>query len=148
MKIKEISGEQFKKDALWMLPDHNKETEIYSKMGAINPSYETYDAIENSGSMFILAGFEKERIVGYSLNFMFPHLHYKDVMVCSNNLLYMVPEYRKGRNGLRLIKATEEEAKKRGSYIMNWSAKPGTPLDKIFQAKGYNLQDILYSKEL
>lgn len=87
-------------------------------------------------------------IVGYSINILTPSLHSKNVVSCTNDVLYVDPIFRDTSLGLRLIKETEEAAKERGADVMFWFAPIDSPLDKILQRKKYKRWDTIYSKDL
>jgi hypothetical protein len=87
-------------------------------------------------------------IVGYSLNFIGPHFHYSDLVVCNNDVLFLRNDLRPSTVGLRLIRETERVAKTRGARLMLWHAKDQTSLAKIMPRMGYVVQDIIYSKEI
>jgi predicted GNAT superfamily acetyltransferase len=105
--------------------------------------------MEASGALFILAAFNQDGVlVGYSVNFVMRHLHYADLCVASNDLLFVSKEHRHGRLGLQLIRATEARAKEEGARLMLWHAKPNTPLADIMPRLGYGVQDIIFSREV
>ena len=70
------------------------------------------------------------------------------MLYCHNDVLFVAKEYRRGRLGLGLIRATEREAKKRGAQMVSWHAKQGTALEALMPRLGYGVQDIIYSREV
>jgi GNAT superfamily N-acetyltransferase len=65
------------------------------------------------------------------------NLHYGDLLMCQNDLLFVRKSHRRGMTGMRLITATERAAKDRGVKMMLWHAKPGTTLDRMLPKLGY-----------
>ena len=76
------------------------------------------------------------------------HFHYADLRVTQNDVLFVKKEFRGGRLGLRLLKATEDHAKSEGCKLMLWHAKENTALDKLLPKLKYGVQEIMYSKEI
>lgn len=134
---------------LWpLLQEHREELTTNKVLMELAPLTEQYTAAERGGMMFTLVAREHGRIVGYSGNFIGPHLHYSRLRYSHNDVLFLAKSHRQGPLGLRLIAATEKAAKAHGSQLHVWHAKPDTSLAKILPAKGYRVQDVMFSKEL
>ena len=114
----------------------------------LKPDEAAYRRMEEAGSLLILAALKAGQIVGYSVNFIVRHPHYADLMVCQNDLLFIDQAHREGGAGIRLMKRTEQEGKKRGCRLMLWHAKEGTPLASMLPRMGYGVQDIVFSKQI
>jgi len=114
----------------------------------LKPDEAAYRRMEEAGSLLILAAVKAGRIVGYSVNFILRHPHYADLMVCQNDLLFIDQAHREGGAGIRLMRRTEQEGKKRGCRLMLWHAKEGTPLAAMLPRMGYGVQDVVFSKQL
>lgn len=127
---------------------HWQEIALNKQVMVLKPDAERYRAMEANGALLILSAHDGDDLVGYSVNFVTNHLHYADLRVCSNDLLFITPEYRQGGAGLRLMRATENAAKECGARMMLWHAKPDTALQMILPRMGYGVQDIIYSTEL
>lgn len=114
----------------------------------LNPDMETYEAMEGAGCLLALFAYDGEEIVGYSANFIVPHMHYKDLLMCQNDVLYVDPDRRNGSFGLRLIQETERLAAERGARFITWHAKPNTRLEVLLPRLEYRTQEVVFSKEL
>lgn len=114
----------------------------------LKPDTERYAVLEQAGLLLALGAFDGDVMVGYSVSFIGPHLHYADLVYAQNDVLFVAQPHRLGRTGYRLIQATELLAKARGAQMLIWHAKQGTTLDALLPRLGYGVQDILYSKEL
>lgn len=111
------------------------------------PDVPRFEALACAGVLLMLGVFVQGELVGYSVNIFGRHLHY-DFALMQNDALFLLPEHRQGRAGLRLLRETERRAKDWGAVYMVWHAKPDTALDAMLPKMGYGVQDILYSKEL
>ena len=132
-----------------LFAEHWDEIALNKQVMALKPDAARYEAMEASGALFILAAFNQDGVlVGYSVNFVMRHLHYADLCVASNDLLFVSKEHRHGRLGLQLIRATEAHAKEKGARLMLWHAKQNTPLADIMPRLGYGVQDIIFSREV
>lgn len=138
-----------KLDALLpLLRMHRDELATARHLMALAPNVDAYRALENTRSLLALVAYRGEEIAGYSINFIGPHLHYSGLRYAHNDALFIRPQFRGGRLGLRLMRETERLAKERGARLMMWHAKPGTALERILPRMGYGVQDIVFSKEV
>lgn len=128
--------------------EHWDEIALNKQVMVLKPDSERYRFMEAAGGMFILAAYADGELVGYSFNFVMNHLHYADLCVASNDLLFVAKAHRKSRLGLQLIRATEEAAKERGARLMLWHAKPDTALVELMPRLGYGVQDVIFSREI
>lgn len=133
-------GELF--DEHWEEIARNKEVMI------LKPDYQKYRALEEIGACKSLIAYYDGKLVGYSINFIQPHMHYSDLVICYNDIVYTDPAYRSKPVGLRLLKETEKKAKEWGARMMLWHVKPDTPMFKIMPRLAYNLGEVIYSKVL
>jgi predicted GNAT superfamily acetyltransferase len=139
------------KEALFNMPllaSHWDELVKRKDLFVVNGDYDRYEELEKSGKLINLLAFCDEELVGYSINILSTHLHYKDVLICYNDLLFVHPDKRNSPLGLKLIKKTEENARIAGAELMMWHAKVNSPLDKILPRLGNSLHENIYLKEL
>lgn len=126
---------------------HSLELTQDKELQVLDPDWDMYRLGTDLGKLFTLEARVDGKLVGYSANVLQHHPHYKGLLVSSNDVLFLHPDYRGGSVGGRLILATERAAKERGARIHSWHAKPGTALDAILRG-GYKVQDIIYTKRL
>lgn len=131
-----------------LLEKHWDEIARNKRVMVLKPDVKRYHNLEAAGLLFTVGAYVDAQLVGYSVNIVSPHLHYSDLVVASNDVLYIDPEHRAGKLGLRLMRATEGIAKEAGAQLMLWHAKQGTRLNDLLPRLGYGVQDIIYSKEL
>lgn len=131
-----------------LLVEHWIESAKNKSLMVLNPDIDKYSELEKLGALVSLFAYAKGEIVGYSLNFLQPHIHYKDLMCSYNDVLFIKKEYRESPLGLKLIRETERISRERGAELMLWHAKEGTTLDKLLPRMGCRIQEIMYCKEL
>jgi GNAT superfamily N-acetyltransferase len=149
-------------DRAWpLLEEHYAELATVPDIMLLKPDVERYQTLEAAGNLFAIGMFDThvdtyvdadgngaETLVGYSVNIVCTNLHYGDLLMCQNDLLFVRKSHRRGMTGMRLITATERAAKERGVKMMLWHAKPGTTLDRMLPRLGYGIQDVIYSQVL
>jgi len=131
-----------------LFEDHWQEVAKNKKVMILKPDYDKYRFLEESGIMRTLVAYEEDAVIGYSVNFIQPHLHYSDLISCYNDIVFLSKEKRNSPVGLKLLRATEKAAKEWGADMMLWHVKEGTSIDSILPRLGYGVQDIVYSKTL
>lgn len=132
----------------YLFEDHWQEIAKNKKVMVLKPDYDKYRFLEESGIMRTLVAYEDDVVIGYSVNFIQPHLHYSDLISCYNDIVFLSKEKRNSPVGLKLLRATEKAAKEWGADMMLWHVKEGTSIDSILPRLGYGVQDIVYSKTL
>lgn len=148
IEIRESSVDEFAQYAGTLFEEHWEEVALNKHVMVLKPDWERYRAMEQQGAILALAAFEANEMVGYSVNFLMRHLHYADLCICSNDILFVTGPRRAGRLGLHLIRETEKAAKAKGTRLMLWHAKQNTALATIMPKLGYGVQDIIFSKEI
>lgn len=131
-----------------LLKPHWEESAKNKHLMVLNPDWNRYKFLEDTGGLLTLCAYVEDKMVGYSCNIITNHLHYSDLKTGYNDLIFIHKDYRNTPLGLRLIRRTEEELKKLDVKIMIWHAKEGTSLDKILPRMKCKVQEIMYSKEL
>lgn len=147
-EIRSATAEEMLANAGELFAEHWDEIALNKRVMVLKPDSERYLATEKAGMFFALAAYSDDTIVGYSVNFIMRHMHYADLVIATNDLLFVSAAHRASRLGLQLIRETERTAKERGAALMLWHAKEGTALSKLMQRRAYGVQDIIYSKEL
>lgn len=119
-----------------------------TKLFDLDMDWDRYEAIEKQGNSLYLVALDQEfKCVGYSLNVISPHLHYKQQLVCYNDLLYTQPGSRSAIVGGRLMLATKDYAAEAGAVCMSWHAKENTALHRIL-SKRAKLAEVIFHEEL
>lgn len=148
MEIRQTTFAELHGQAGAMFEAHWREIALNKQLMALSPDLDAYGALESSGKLFTLCAHEGGSLIGYSVNFIANHIHYSDLLVATNDALYIAPEYRRGGIGIKLIRQTEIAARELGARMMSWHAKENTALCALMARKGYGVQDIIFTKEL
>lgn len=114
----------------------------------LDPDEEQYDRLDAAGVLVKLGAFCDGELVGYSITIVTRHLHYRGLVYGQNDVLYVVPEHRKSRVGLSLIRKTEAACAARGARLVSWHAKEGTSLHALLPRLGYSVHETIFAREV
>lgn len=127
-----------------MLEAHFKEvgnTAVYD----LDPDWPKYYQIGPNGIWLVAV--DGSECIGYSFNFVVPHIHYRKQLVCYNDVIFTRSGARGSLAGGRLLLATREHARSRGCVVVQYHAKPDTALDRTL-AKRLPLFERAYTEKL
>ena len=147
-EIRLCTLDEFKVLAEPLFEEHYEEIARNKQIMKLKPNYHLYEALNSTGWLFIYVAMQDDVCIGYSMNIMMHHLHYADLRIAQNDILFVKKEFRGGRLGLRLLKVTEDHARSEGCKLMLWHAKENTALAKLLPKLKYGVQEIMYSKEI
>jgi GNAT superfamily N-acetyltransferase len=148
ISIKEIKASEHIDEAWELLELHRQELTTHKHIMVLKPNIDVYKKLEEQGKIYSLALYDDERIVGYSVTMLSPNLHYADLVVAQNDVLFVHPDYRNGMWGIKLIAETKRLGKELGAGFVTFHGKPDTPFSEIMPRLGFGIQDIIYSMEL
>lgn len=132
-----------------MMREHWSEVGSHPNVRALNVPEDRYAELEQRGMLLSLFALDDDdHIAGYSINVIAMNMHSADTKYVQNDALFLHKSHRKGREGIRLMKETEKAAKGIGAKILIWHAKEQTGLDRLLPLLGYEVLDVMYSKEL
>lgn len=145
----EIKDEPFSLEKVsHLLKNHWLESAKNKDLMVLSPDGAKFKMLELQGSLFCLYAYCDDKVIGYSANIVNTHLHYSDLMVCYNDVLFIDQDHRGSSIGLKLIKETEKVAVERGAEVMLWHAKEDTALAGILPRLGCNVHEKIFSKQL
>ena len=101
-----------------------------------------------SGMLRCITCRSDERLIGYIIFIVTPHLHYKSCMTAIEDLYFVTKEFRKGRVGIMLFKYAEKVLKERGVQRIVMHTKVHLDNSKLFEYLGYKMTDKVFSKML
>lgn len=143
-----LTAQQFFDQAVELLIEHREELATDKALMVLKPDFDKYYALDETGELLVIGAYRGDRLIGYSVNLITNNLHYADLMMCQNDVLFLTKSERRGAAGLRLIRKTQEMAKLEGAQIMLWHAKPETNLDQLMPRMGGTVQDVIWKVNL
>jgi GNAT superfamily N-acetyltransferase len=127
---------------------HYDEVALHKESIPLDPDWARYKVLEDNGMLFIATARDQSQLVGYSVFFVTRHMHYNSTLMASNDILYLHPDYRQGMSGIKLIKFSESELKKRNITKVLWHIKFQKDFRKILYRMGYVDEDAIVGKIL
>lgn len=137
-----------KGDAQDLLQQHWEEIALNKDFIRLNPDWEAYYNLEETGSLKIFTAREDSKLIGYFVVLCRKHLHYVDHVFAFNDILYLQKDYRKGLVGAKLMKFAEKCLKDDGISVMIVNTKRHKPFDTLLEWLGYKHIENIYSKTL
>ena len=114
----------------------------------LDPDYTRYLEMDLKGLLRIYTVRDHELLVGYALYFVMPALHYRGSLQAFQDILFIHPDYRKGRSGMALLKFSHEALKSDGVQVVRQHVKAAHNFGPLLERLGYELEDLIYTKRL
>lgn len=110
--------------------------------------YGSYLKLEANGLLRIYT-VRNSNLIGYAIFVVAKSLHYNDSLQARQDVLYLAPEFRRGRIGIRFIDWCDEQLKAEGVQVVYHHVKDAAPaLGILLARRGYTLVDHIYAKRL
>ena len=129
-----------------LLETHWQEIALNKDRVKLNPNWDAYYDLEAVGKMKVFTARKSGELIGYFVVVVDRHIHYKDHLFATNDILYLSPEYRKGFTGIKLIKFAEKCLKEDGVSVLIINTKVHKPFDKLMEFLKFNNIERVYSK--
>jgi GNAT superfamily N-acetyltransferase len=133
------------KPLLW---EHWAEIAHYADI-PLDPNWPWYEGAEAAGQLRIYTVRDQRfALVGYCIYVVAPGLHYKSHTYANQDILFLLPEYRRGRIGRDLVRFTEGQLKGEGVGIVLQHVKVKYDFGPMLKRDGYEPIDTVYGKRL
>lgn len=133
-------------DMTFHLQNHWKEVGSF-KEHKIDVDYDLFVMMQNAGRLLCCSAREDGKLVGYVVDFIQYHVHYKNVKIANNDAYYIVPEYR-AKCGRGLIKFIEKLEKKMEVYSRITRSKSSNNAARFYELMGYDQAEVAWLKRL
>lgn len=128
-----------------MTLDHFDELSLVKGKLTLDIDLEFYEKMDSVGCLECFAVKDGEEWVGYALFFVMPtHYRYKTKSMAMNDILYLKPEYRKGRAGISVLKNINVYLQTKYD-IITYHVKDKNDFSPILIRDGFVKQDTAYS---
>ena len=130
-----------------LLEEHYLEIAKYKDIPLV-PDWGSYEKLDELGIMkiFTCRSSEDNKLLGYSIYFVKPHLHYSTCLVAMQDILFILPEYR-GR-GLKFIVWCDEKLKEMNVNLVVHHVKAANNFGPALERIGYELMDLIYTRRI
>lgn len=144
----ELFSDKFIEEIKPLLELHYEELTLHKEHIKLNPDFARYKTLADAGIVKIITARDQGHLVGYSIWIVNTNLHYQDAKMANNDVLFLHPDYRKGRTGIKLIKESERILKDQGVIKILWHIKHAKDFRNILYRLGYADEDIIVGKIL
>lgn len=139
--------EQFYRDALPLLERHRQEIAHFDF--PLDVDTQMYRTAEQNGGLRIYTTRINGRLIGYAVFFVRTNPHYRSSLQAVEDVLFIVPEERKGRLGLELVQYAEEQLKGEGVQAVYHHCKLAHPqLARLLEHEGYSEIERIFVKRV
>lgn len=129
-----------------LLPRHYAELALDQEHVPLDPDYDEYLRLDSMGRILLVTVREAGVLVGYFVGFVGRALHYQSLMQLTLDIFWIAPEHRGKMGGVKLFKAVEAEATRRGVGRMFVGSKCHKDASFLFERLGYTEVERYYSK--
>ena len=129
-----------------LYPRHWEELALDKDEIALDPDYERYMSFDLAGMIHLFTARDGRKLVGYFIFIVLPSLHYKKSLQAYYDIFYLLPEYRKGWNGIRFVRFAESSLKKAGVQKMYVGVKLNHDFGKVFEYLNFQPAERIYTK--
>ena len=129
-----------------MLLEHWEEVAMYKDKIDFSPDYNKYFSMCDMGFIRLYTMRDNGKLVGYSLFFTMPHLHYSKDMFAVNDVVFVDPEYRLPFITPAFFNYVEEQLSRLGMSVITYHMKVYKPFEKLMNGLQYNFTEHLYTK--
>lgn len=97
-----------------------------------NPDPDYYQKLEEKAGFLVIGVFDADRLVGFGSFVLTVVPHYSKITASVESVFLSKP-YRRGSEGLRLLRAVSTLAKKQGASGIYWGCRSGSRLEGVFE---------------
>lgn len=130
----------------YLLTMYQEESKI-AEMPEINPNWEVYQSLEDTGALVVVGAFDGEDIVGISSVYISVMPHYSKIGARTESI-FVLKEYRKYGTGKTMLEVSEQVARHFNAEYMFIGANLDGVLDKIATKNGFRHSTNIYTKVL
>jgi GNAT superfamily N-acetyltransferase len=131
-----------------LLDSHYEELTLNKDRVKLNPVWSRYFAMVEENKFFAIIARDENKPIGYAGFILDQHLHYADLIVAANDVLFIHPDYRKGMFGVKFLKFCEKTMKDLGAMKLTWHIKHSNDFRPILNRMKYEDEDIISGKFL
>lgn len=135
----------FLAEVMPLLPRHYEELALNKDKVPLDPQYDDYLRRDAAGQVLCITLRTAGELVGYFIGFVAPGLHYQTCLTLTLDIFWLAPEHRGRMGGVKLFKAVEAEAGRRGVQRMFVGSKCHLDASWLFERLGYERVEVYYS---
>ncbi len=114
----------------------------------LDPDYDIYRLLENQGNLFIAVLRDNTQILGYFILINQPHLHHKQKVLCSVDILYVDPAHRGGEAIFTLMDFMIGLCRLLKTKWLRIGMKVDQKFESLLKKNGFKLDEVVYSLDM
>jgi GNAT superfamily N-acetyltransferase len=128
---------------------HKDEVAHYQDI-ELDPDIEAYNRAEELGMVRVFTVRTDGKLIGYIAYFVRPNMHYRKSLQAVQDVLFLHPDYRRGRVGMELIAFADRRLAEEGvqATYQHVKCKPGLNFGPLLERLGYECVDHIWAKRL
>jgi GNAT superfamily N-acetyltransferase len=130
-----------------LLQAHWEEIARYKDI-ELAPNVEAYAKLEAAGILHCYTARLAGALVGYFVATVVPSLHYRNSLQAHQDVLFVLPEHRRSRVGVRLIRFAEEQLRQAGVQVVMHHVKVAHDFGPLLERMGYEWVEKMFTKRL
>lgn len=149
IKYQVESFDQVEQEIKPLLEEHYQEVAMYKDRIELNPNYELYRHMDQTGDIIIFTARDQDAndaLVGYCVTFIQRHPHYSDHLYGVNDIIFVADPYRHTEVAPEMIHQLERKLQEEGVSVMTFHMKTYKPFRTLMESLGFEEFETLYSK--
>lgn len=132
-----------------LLENHWREVAFYQDI-PLSPDWPAYEKADATGFLRVYTARMVGVLIGYCVVFVRQGLHYTTSTEAAEDILFIAPQFRKGRIGIGLIKFTDDQLRAEGVQLIKRHVKldPALNFGPLLERMGYEPIDQIFGKRL
>lgn len=127
---------------------HWEELALTKEAVPVAMDWQRYWMLEQENKLHAVTVREDGYLIGYHITFVGGHYHYKDTLHGMVDLYFILPQYRRGRIGIELLKFAEASLKELGVVKIITGCKLHMDHTRLLERLGYTFTDKTFMKLL
>jgi len=130
-----------------LLQNHWEEIANHQDTVPLDPDWDKYLAMDDSGAMSVVVARENGRVIGYFISFIHHHMHYRSTLYAYNDILYVDPSRRKGTVAYRMFKFAMTVLVDRGVQVVVCHMKINHEFRSLLRRLGFKQTEEIWEWE-
>jgi hypothetical protein len=125
-----------------------EELEQYKIPYELNMNWDLYKLMESMDKFVTVVAIDNKILVGYNCYILSLHPHYSNMLCAQSVVLFLLPEYRKGRNAFNLLRESEKILRDKNVNMISAHVRKEINFSPLLTSIGYTELETVYTKVL
>ena len=134
-----------RQDGLPLLDRHYEEIAQFKDVQKLDPDWEVYYRLEQQEKLWVLTARSGPDMVGYIVMLLTRDMHYRTLLRATEDIHFILPEYRKGLLGYKLLARMKQAMREKGVHTITLRSKANADHGLLFRRLGGVLHDLVYT---